>query len=281
MLPRVLEDLKNQTFNDFLWVLVNDAGDSQPVDRIAQQAQALNINVQVIHRDMSTGMEAASNHGIQATTSTYVVIHDDDDTWEPNFLQQTAGYLDRFPDAPGVVTWSNRVDEEITDNRIIIRKKYPYNHGLLSIYLSDLAISNQFPPISFLFRRSFYDSVGGFDETLPVLGDWDFHLRMLMKGDLHVIPEGLANYHWRLNTNPGQYGNSVTSGIDKHVFFDAAYRNQKLRDDLLAGKNGIGTLLAIGRMLNRFEHALGLVERLANVARRSRLISVIRRFIKT
>lgn len=280
MLPRVLEDLYRQTFKDFTWVLVNDAGPQQPVDRVAQHARAKDIDVRLIHRDESTGMEAASNHGIRSTESAFIVIHDDDDTWEPEFLSRTVEYLEQFPDAPGVVTWSNRVDEEITDNRIVFQKKYPYNHGLLSIYLSDLAISNQFPPISFLFRRSFYDALGGFDESLPVLGDWDFHLRMLMKGDLRVIPEGLANYHWRVNNHPDQYGNSVTSGVDRHVFFDAAYRNRRLREDIEAGTSGIGTLLAIGRMLGRFDHALGLVERLAGVARRSKLVSLFRRLVK-
>ena len=60
----------------------------------------------------------------------------------------------------------------------VLKGVSPYNHWLQNVYLSDLAVENRFPPISFLFRRSVYDKIGGFDEELPVLGDWDFNLKV-------------------------------------------------------------------------------------------------------
>ena len=87
--------------------------------------------------------------------------------------------------------------------------------------LSHIAIRNQFPPISFLFSRDIYNEVGGFNEDMPVLGDWDFNLRFLMKADIGLVPEHLANHHIRV-TDPeseGAYGNTVVSGLNTHLEF--------------------------------------------------------------
>lgn len=281
MLPRVLESLCEQEMKDFVWVLVNDAGDAAPVESIARQGRARGLDVNVINRKRSIGMEAASNDGVRQSQSKYIVIHDDDDTWEPAFLRETVEYLDSNQDVPGVITWANRVDEVIKDNSVEVIASYPYNHWLLNIYLSDMAIENRFPPISFLFRRSVYDRIDGFDESLPVLGDWDFHLRVLMKGDIHVIHEPLANYHFRVNSEKGDvYGNTVNTGLDKHVLYDAIYRNRKLREDLESGSHGMGALLAMGQMLRPLNHLSNTVGRLGQVSRNNRVLALIRKLVR-
>jgi len=260
---------------------VNDAGDRAPIAVIANRASEEGIDVKVIYREKSIGMEAASNNGVRQSESTYIVIHDDDDTWAPEFLEKTVGYLDENPGLPGVITWANRIDEILEGDFIHSKDVSPYNHGLKNIYLSDLAVENRFPPISFLFRRSIYDKVGGFDEDLPVLGDWDFHLKVLMEGDIHVLPHVLANYHFRVNLEKGNiYGNTVTSGMDKHVLYDAIYRNKKLREDIKNGVNGIGTLLALGQMLRRTNHMSDALVRLSHASKSNRFFSFIRKVLK-
>ena len=281
MLPRVLISIGKQTCKDFIWVLVNDAGDRTPIEAIAKQALENGIDVKVIHRAKSLGMEAAANDGVCQSQSTYIVIHDDDDTWETEFLERTVGFLDENLDVPGVITWSNRIDEILMNDCIHFKGVSPYNHWLKNIYLSDLAVENRFPPISFLFRRSVYDGIGGFDEGLPVLGDWDFHLKVLMEGDIHVLPYALANYHFRENLEKGNiYGNTVTSGMDKHVLYDAVYRNKKLREDIKNGVSGIGTLLALGQMLRRTNHMSDAFVRLSHASKSSRFFSFIRKVLK-
>jgi glycosyltransferase involved in cell wall biosynthesis len=282
MLPRVLESVANQSFTNFVWVIVNDNGEVASVDEVAEKAISKGVDTFVIHRRESVGMEAASNDGIQRSESEYIVIHDDDDTWDPEFLQETVSYLNKTSDAVGVVSWANRVDEVVGEDTVTITGTTPYNHWLQNIYISDLAIVNRFPPISFLFRREIWVSVGGFDESLPVLGDWDFHLKAALEGDIHVIPSALANYHFRpaIVDKDSVYGNTVTSGIDKHIMYDAVYRNRKLRDDINSGNTGMGNLLALGQMLRRVNNLSDAVGRISQMSRSSRLLSAIRRLFR-
>jgi len=256
LLPRVRQSVQDQTFKDFIWVLVNDAGEGEAVDREADIARAAGVEVLVVHRERSVGMEAASNDGVRRTNSDYVVIHDDDDTWESAFLERTVAFLDQAPRFVGVITHCTRVVERLTGDGPVFLSKDSYNGWLQAVYLIDLAQANRFPPISFLFRRDLYDRLGGFDESLPVLGDWDFNLRAVADGDVGVIPEALANYHFRYNVHATQYANSVTGGVSMHAEYDAIYRNRKLREDIVASRVGLGHIVNVGRLYGHIEHQI-------------------------
>ena len=81
---------------------MNDGGDPAPVDSlIASRREAFGDRIRVIHNAASKGMEAASNVGLRAASGRYVVIHDDDDSWNPTFLEQTVAYLAKPPGPPG------------------------------------------------------------------------------------------------------------------------------------------------------------------------------------
>jgi glycosyltransferase involved in cell wall biosynthesis len=250
MLVRALGSVQSQSMRDFLWVIVNDGGEPGPVDRIASQAEASGIRTKVIHRSESKGMEAASNAGIRASRSGYIAIHDDDDTWEPEFLAETSRFLDQEAGFVGVVTHALRVTERMSRDSIDRVKSIPHAPVLPAIHIADMARSNLYPPIAFLYRRSLFQALGGYDESMPILGDWDFNLRALLRGDIAVIPKRLANYHVRQSDASADphYVNSITPQAAAQQVADALYRNRKLREDLAAGQFGLGALLLVGRL---------------------------------
>jgi hypothetical protein len=208
-------------------------------------------------------MEAASNCGIRGSTSEFLVIHDDDDTWDPDFLAATTAFLDAEPCYCGVVTHTNRVDEVIEGGQVRITRTTAWNHQLMSVYLIEMAQVNSFPPISFLFRRSVLADIGLFDESLPVLGDWDFHLRFLTARDIGVVPRPLAFYHHREST-AGAYGNSLYDGVASTSatmpYCATACCGATSRD----GRLGLGLLVNLARTQN----GLSMLETLMHTIRR-------------
>jgi glycosyltransferase involved in cell wall biosynthesis len=249
MLTRARESVARQSFRDLQWVVVNDGGKKTYVDNEVRSANENHITAYAIHNAISVGMEAASNIGIESCKSQYLIIHDDDDTWEPDFLKITVSFLEENSQYLGVVTRSNKVVEEVHGSSIKLVSISELTPFLDSVTLAEMAVRNMFPPISFLFRREAFQGIQGFDETLPVLGDWDFNLRLLLKGDIGVIREPLANHHHRyvLENCSQEYGNTVTTGVDQHIAYEAIYRNRKLRDDLQRDSQGLGLLLSYGK----------------------------------
>jgi glycosyltransferase involved in cell wall biosynthesis len=245
LLPRVVQSLAAQSSQDFEWIVVNDGGSKDCVDAAISAAVALGITATMVQHDISRGMEAASNSGIKQAQEPYILIHDDDDSLAPEFIERTLGFLQNHPHYLGVVTHSNKIIEKIENGKVIKISSDPLNPGLESVDLSLLAMRNQFPPISFVFSRAAYDLVGGFNEALPVLGDWDFNLRMLLQGDIGLIPQSLANHHHRYEIERGKevYGNTVTVGVQQHLAWESRYRHEKLREDLASGRVGLGHIL--------------------------------------
>lgn len=253
LLKRALMSVKQQKYKDYVWVIVNDGGEHKDVDQIVNEAKQEGIDVIVIHNEESFGMEAASNIGIKNSKSKYIVIHDDDDSWDERFLEVTIDFLEQEDNEcyKGVVTQCYRIDEEIIDNKSCkMIRKYLFNNDLELIYFADMIRHNLYPPISFLYKREVYDQIGQYNEELPVLGDWDFNLKFMLYADIGVIEEPLANYHHRIQNNTVAYGNSVIQGINKHRKYDNLIRNKLLREDISNNKIGLGYLVNIGKYMD-------------------------------
>jgi glycosyltransferase involved in cell wall biosynthesis len=248
MLKRAALSVASQTFSDYVWVVVNDGGDPQEVDRIVADSPVDLRKVIIVHNPKSLGMEAASNRAIAASKSEYIVIHDDDDTWQPQFLAKTTEFLENppVPSMRAVITHAIRWSEMIIeDDYVELIDSSGYQDWVMSVPLYEMASGNMFAPIQFVFPRDVYDEIGGFDETLPVLGDWDFNLRFLMKHDIGVLPEKLANYHHRDYQKSGDYSNSVYGAISKHQNYDAVVRNRGLRS--MADNLPLMSIISLGR----------------------------------
>ncbi|WP_315717181.1 MULTISPECIES: glycosyltransferase family 2 protein [unclassified Bradyrhizobium] len=249
LLPRALDSVLDQSFENWIHVVVNDGGDPATVDGlIAQRAGRYAGRCHVIHNNTSRGMEAASNQGVEASSSRYIVIHDDDDAWRPDFLSKTVAYMEAnatFPKLAGVITHTERVVESIREDRIETVQRHDFNSWVKGVHLFRMLAQNMFPPISFLFRRDALVKIGPFREDLPVLGDWEFNVRFLQSFEIGVVCECLAYYHHRLPAGAVEYSNSVVDQSHQHENYSVFLRNEWLRQELNSGRTGIGTLANI------------------------------------
>ncbi len=246
LLRRAAESIGEQTFDDYVWVIVNDGGDREVVAEIVSHFPE--DKLMVIHNLKSVGLEAAANIGLRSRESEYVAIHDDDDTWYPRFLDKTVSYLDaRGPSdmEQGVITYSEKVVEEISGQSVRFIMSDPFNTWMTSVELHRMLVGNTFPPISFLYRRSVHEEIGYFDESLPVLGDWDFNIRFILNHDIGLIREILARYHHRPQASQA-YSNTVTAGRHMHEHYETVLRNRFLRKDIESGVMGVGFYMNTG-----------------------------------
>jgi len=267
LLWRAMTSIAQQTMKDYIWIIVNDGGEKDAVEKVSEAAKQQSIDLKVHHNRKSVGMEAASNIGIKISNSEFIVIHDDDDSWDPSFLEKTTHFLDKKNNYFGVVTLTTQVLEDF-DGKCVIEKEFKaFNPWMQSIYLIDIVKQNIFPPISVIFRRKIFDTIGYYNEKLPVLGDWEFNLRFLERFDIGVIYEPLAFYHHR-ETLEGVYGNTVYDGVSKHIEYDAIIRNSLLRKDLGNSSFGLGMLVNLGRYQLILDQRILVAEKLLNFVKR-------------
>jgi len=247
LLERAIKSVHQQTMEDFVHVIVNDGGDTKVVeDLVEKYKKIIKDRVKIIHNPSSLGMEAASNKAIKSVDSVYVAIHDDDDSWHPDFLKETTGYLDtNNKKEMGAIVITDKIDEEIVGSAVqeLRRERWMPNLRTLSLY--DLCLDNFAVPISFIYRREVYDKIGYYDESLPVCGDWDFTLRFMRLYNIKLLRTeyALAYYHHRPKAG-GVLGNSVFAGANLHEEYNTILANKYLREDLEKGGLGLGYLFS-------------------------------------
>lgn len=241
LLRRAIEDVLQQGLQDWHLVVVNDGGSRGHVDALVDAASSrLRNRVTVLHHGTSRGMEAASNAGIAASTSDYVAVHDDDDSWHPDFLSRTVHYLDTRPEA-GVGVRTEIVHERLEGDDIIETGRELFSPEIRELMLSDALRFNRCVPIGLLYRRELHTEVGGYDETLGAVGDWEFQLRVLQRHTLGFIDgEPLAFWHHRHDAQ-GPIGNSFLAGKNEHLYYDKYVRERHLHE--YAAAHGLGALL--------------------------------------
>ena len=273
LLRRALESILNQSHQDWIQVVVNDGGDPAAVDELINLFyEKANGRIRVIHHAESIGMMAASNIGIKSLLGEvdHLILHDDDDTWSPEFLRVALSELEQAHKEHrkicGVVTMANSVKEVINGSsaEIISSEEFmPWlNRGLVAF--DQMLVESTFAPIQFLYKASALEQTGLYREDLPVLGDWDFNVRFMRHYDIKIIPRILAFHHHRIDPDTGHSADSADHDLEKYDLYRQLLRNEWLRDDFDHGRAGLGEVAnmraLIGHIMFQLDQLNGRVE---------------------
>ena len=264
-LRRALRSIAAQTTNDYHVYVINDGGVANRTAHVGAESPLPPERVTICDHADSHGRAQALIDGIHATDSPYIAVHDDDDTWDPGFLATTMAYLDSHEDAQAAFVPTDIVYEHVEGDRIVEDSRQRVWPEITQISLSRLAEENQAVPISGLYRRASLEAVGGFNPNLPVVEDWELHLRLSLAGPLGWIdtPSPLAHWHQRPAAD-GDEGNSTLAMSASHAHYDQYVRDENLRTWVnTPDANNLGLLVYLGaRFGEERRRSEGLASRL-------------------
>lgn len=251
LLHRALSSVALQKFHGWHLYLVNDGGDAALVDQLVHRyRKILRDRITVIHQAASQGKEAASNAALERMTGEdFVVVHDDDDTWHPDFLDEAVAFLEdpAHETFVAVSTGCLLVRERIASGRVREVSREPWLYGRGVGDCNELFLNNPWPSICLLIRRGALGAIGGFNANLPVLGDWDANLKLIRFGDFAYLDKPLAYYHQRMPGTNSAYSNTVVDGVSQHERQKVLFVNNIVREALNDNPRLLGLLLPMLR----------------------------------
>ncbi|WP_292815058.1 glycosyltransferase family A protein [Microbacterium sp.] len=260
-LARALADIAAQTVSDAEVIVVNDGGDAAEVMRIVDKSSIAD-RTRAIEMPGAGGRCAAANAGIRASTTDYVVLHDDDDRWHPEFLAKTSALLDASSADAGVMVATEIVYETQRGREWVEEGRAPFWQGMTDVTFLALLEVNRAVPISFLYRRSLHEELGFYDETLDAVEDWEFYLRVTAAHPVAFLGGTPLAYWTQRPDARGAAGNSMYELSTQHERDDMKVRDRELRRWVEA--NGPGLPLYMAQLHRDAERQLA--DRLDQVA---------------
>lgn len=188
-----LESVKNQTFEDFEAVIVDDGSTDNTYD-IAADFCALNSRFKVV-RKSNGGLSSARNYGIENSDSDYIALLDSDDIYHPKKIETHVKTLTDNPSVGVVYSASKAVRDDGRLTPMTMSGKPIYRDPLYALMCKNFVGHGS----NAVFRRCISEEVGEFDETLRSSEDVDFWLRVAAtrRWSFHRVPEILCYYRVR------------------------------------------------------------------------------------
>ncbi len=180
LLARALDSVQAQTQPPLEIIVVDDGSE----DETAALIQQCYPTVRYLHQ-ANRGVSAARNCGISQARGEWIALLDSDDEWLPERLTKQLQLAANAGDCPLVHS-----DEIWIRNgrRVNQMNKHAKAGGWIFQHCLPLcAIS----PSAALIRRSLFEVVGLFDESLPACEDYDLWLRICSRYPVLYHPEAL------------------------------------------------------------------------------------------
>lgn len=179
IIDRALTSLRNQTFKDFE-ILVVDDGSQDNTENIVQQYTDLDIVY--IKLEKNCGANYARNVGIAKACGKYLAFLDSDNEWLPSNLDTKVSILQNTSEKVGLVFGSFFVMKG--EHKEIFRPADIESQELLK---RKMLSTNVIDTNTVLVKRVCFHKVGGFDEKLSRLQDWDMFGRILFDGKYEAV----------------------------------------------------------------------------------------------
>lgn len=184
LIVKSIETVLEQSYKNLELIVVDDCSTDNTRQRVKDIKDS---RLKYIKIERNAGPAYARNKGIKLSGGEYIAFQDDDDRWMRDKLQKQVDVLMSSPESVGIV-YTGIYKLIKGKNEYIPSKKNINREGCIFEEL----LRGNFVPIHALVRRSCFEKVGFFDESMPALEDWDMWLRMAEKYEFFYIREALS-----------------------------------------------------------------------------------------
>lgn len=196
---QTIDSVLNQTYEN-IEILVVDDGCNDGT-RTVLESYKDKITLLEHPGRINRGQSAAINLALKQSSGEYIAILDSDDLFEKNKIKRQVTILDKMPDF-GVVYGNGFC---INEKNQIMYKILPDNHEETNIKERMLLECHFNIPSNSLVRKSIYDKIGYYDETMRSAQDHDMGIRIMEVTKAYYINETLWFYRRHSDSQSGRH----------------------------------------------------------------------------
>lgn len=194
-LREALKSVVAQTFEDFECLVVNDFPPFvEQVEEVVREFQ--DPRIQVLHNPENSGESRSRNHAISKAKGTIIALLDDDDIWEPEFLEQHVHVHQQHPQVGLVYSGYTRFWDHSLLGKQVRPATSPVSEGMYQAMISGRFVLASSSIVS--VKKICFEECGVFDPSLPSFADWDMWVRIAEHYPFKHIETPLTQYRHHL-----------------------------------------------------------------------------------
>ena len=187
-LKEAINSILEQTFEDFEFIVINDGSKDDSLKIIKSYDDK---RIKLISR-ANKGLTASLNEGLKIASGEYIARQDSDDISVPTRLEKEVEYLDNSPKT--ALVGSNYTVIDMDGTKLTTTNVFTQPADLKLTQIT----CNQYGHGSIMLRRNILKDVGGYDDSVGYVEDYDLWTRISQVADIANIEEPL--YLYRRNT---------------------------------------------------------------------------------
>jgi len=180
ILREAIDSVLAQDYTDYELIVVDDGSTDNTREILDSYGRDL-----IVLQQPNQGISAARNRGIAESRAQLVAFLDSDDLWLPQKLTRQVAFFKSNPDA-----LIGQTEETWVRNGVRVNPKKRHHKLSGMIFEPSLALC-LVSPSAVMIRKTLFDTVGLFDESLPACEDYDLWLRISCRYPVFLIDEPL------------------------------------------------------------------------------------------
>jgi glycosyltransferase involved in cell wall biosynthesis len=187
-IAKSIEAVLRQTLKNIELIVVDD-GSTDNTREVITEFSRRDPRVRCLYNEQNAGVPVTFNKGSRAARGAYIARADSDDPWiDDRKLEKQVAFLDLHPEY--VAAGGGMVVVDRSGKELYRYLKAEHDKDIRRTAL----VTNPIASSTGVYRRTIALAVGLFDETLNYNEDWDFSLKMGLRGKIYNFPEYFSYY---------------------------------------------------------------------------------------
>lgn len=184
-LERSISSVLNQSYSMLELIIVDDASIDNTEEVVGKYTY--DSRVKYIKLDINQGVAHARNYGVSISEGEWVAFQDSDDVWREEKIEKQIAYANSNPDIDLIFCRYEYHPAEF-ENTLLVPCETELENTPEKLFFK-----NHIGAPSVMIKKEFFEMLKGFDTSFPALEDWDFAIKVAMKGKIGYVPEALMD----------------------------------------------------------------------------------------
>ncbi len=244
LIERSVRSVLNQTYENLEVIVVDDGS----ADKTEDVIKSIDDDRVIYYKQENGGAGKARNTGVILATGEYIAFQDSDDVFRSKKLEIQMEYIKKNPQYSMVYSSFLRHNADGTIR--IIPEAFRYPGPLEGDIFYTLLQKNSVGAPTTLMKKECFEEIGGYDESLRSLEDWEFALRYSEGFYIGYIDEILVDVY--------EQAGSVSFNIDG--YFEARCKMIGRYKDVLIKNNMFEKVVGDVFSIATYHNCLGKVK---------------------